>query len=50
MAHPGQVGGVAFEGDSDGAFEGDGAMGVEQLDESAGEHAEMVVARGGGEE
>ena len=34
----------------DGAFEGEGSVGVEQLDESAGEDAEVVVAFGGGGE
>ena len=33
-----------------GAFERDGSVGVEQLDESAGEDAEVVVALGGGDE
>ena len=50
VAHAGQMGGVGFEGGGDGAFEGDGAVGVEQFDESAGEDAEMVVALGGGGE
>ena len=35
---------------SDGAFERDRAVGVEQIDESAGEDAEVVVALGGGGE
>ena len=47
---PPEVGGVRLEHGGDGAFEGDGALGVEQLDESAGEDAEVVVALGGGDE
>ena len=51
VAHAGQMGGVGVERGGDGAFEGDGSVGVEQLDESAGEDAEVVVAfRGGGEQ
>ena len=50
MAHPPEVGGVGLERGGDGAFEGDGSVGVEQLDESAGEDAEVVVALGGGDE
>ena len=50
MAHSPEVGGVGLERGGDGAFEGDGAVGVEQLDESAGEDAEVVVALGGGGE
>ena len=50
MTHPPEVGGVGLERGGDGTFEGDGTMGVEQLDESAGEDAEVVVALGGGDE
>ena len=50
VAHPPEVGGVGLERGGDGAFEGDGAVGVEQLDESTGEDAEVVVALGGGDE
>ena len=50
MTHPPEVGGVGVEGGGDGAFERDGSVGVEQLDESAGEDAEVVVALGGGDE
>ena len=50
MAHPPEVGGVGLERGGDGAFEGDGAVGVEQLDESAGEYAEVVVALRSGDE
>ena len=50
MTHPPEVGGVGLERGGDGAFECDGAVGVEQLDESAGEYAEVVVALGGGDE
>ena len=50
MTHPPEVGGVGLERGGDGTFEGDGTMGVEQLDESAGEDAEVVVALGGGGE
>ena len=50
MTHPPEIGGVGLERGGDGAFEGDGAVGVEQLDESAGEDAEVVVALGGGDE
>ena len=50
MTHPPEVGGVGLERGGDGAFECDGAVGVEQLDESAGEDAEVVAALGGGDE
>ena len=50
VTHPPEVGGVGVEGGGDGAFEGDGSVGVEQLDESADEDAEVVVALGGGDE
>ena len=50
MTHPPEVGGVGLERGGDGTFEGDGAMGVEQLDESAGEDAKVVVTLGGGGE
>ena len=50
VTHPPEVGGVGVERGGDGAFEGDGSVGVEQLDESAGEDAEVVVALGGGDE
>ena len=50
VTHPPEVGGVGLERGGDGAFEGDGAVGVEQLDESAGEDAEVVVTLGGGDE
>ena len=50
MAHPPEVRGVGLKRGGDGAFEGDGSVGVEQLDESAGEDAEVVVALGGGGE
>ena len=50
MAHPPEVGGVGLKRGGDGAFEGDGAVGVEQLDESAGEDTEVVVAFGGSDE
>ena len=50
MTHPPEVGGVGVEGGGDGAFERDGSVGVEQLDESADEDAEVVVALGGGDE
>ena len=41
---------AGLERGGDGAFEGDGAVGVEQLDESAGEYAEVVVALRSGDE
>ena len=50
MAHPPEVGGVGLERGGDGALEGDGAVGVEQLDESTGEDTEVVVTIGGGDE
>ena len=50
MTHPPEVGGVGVEGGGDGAFERDGSVGVEQLDESTDEDAEVVVALGGGDE
>ena len=50
VTHPPEVGGVGVEGGGDGAFERDGSVGVEQLDESADEDAEVVVALGGGDE
>ena len=50
MTHPPEVGGVGLKCGGDGAFEGDGAVGVEQFDESAGEDAEMVVALRSGDE
>ena len=50
VTHPPEVGGVGVEGGGDGAFERDGSVGVEQLDESTGEDAEVVVALGGGDE
>ena len=50
VAQAGQMRGVGVERGGDGAFERDGAVGVEQLDESAGEDAEVVVALDGGGE
>ena len=50
VTHAGEVRGVGVERGGDGTFEGDGSMGVEQLDESADEDAEVVVALGGGDE
>ena len=50
VAHPPEVRGVGLKRGGDGAFEGEGSVGVEQLDESAGEDAEVVVAFGGGGE
>ena len=50
VTHPPEVGGVGFERGGDGTFQGDGAVGVEQLDEAAGEDAEVVIALGGGGE
>ena len=45
MTHAGQMHSVG-----DGAFAGDGPVGVEQLGEAAGEDAEVVSTLGGGEE
>ena len=50
MTHPPEVGGVGLERGGDGAFECDGAVGVKQLDEPAGEDTEVVVTLGGGGE
>ena len=50
VTHPPEVGGVGLKRGGDGAFECDGAVGVEQLDESAGEDTEVVVTLGGGGE
>ena len=50
VAHASEVGGVGIERGGDGTFEGEGSVGVEQLDESAGEDAEVAVALGGGGE
>ena len=50
VTHASEVRGVGLKRGGDGAFEGDGAMGVEQRDETAGEDAEVMVALGGGDE
>jgi hypothetical protein len=50
VAHASQMRGITFERFGDGALKGGGAVGVKQLDESAGEHAEVLTALGGGEE
>ena len=50
VTYSSEVGGVGLERGADGAFERDGAVGVEQLDEAAGEDAEVVIALGGGGE
>ena len=47
VAYTGQVRGIARERCGDGLLERGATVGVEQLDESAGEHAEMLVALGG---
>ena len=50
VAHASQMRGVGVERGGDGAFEGDGAVGVEQLGEAAGEDPEVVAALRGDEE
>ena len=50
VTHAGEVRGVGVERGGNGVFECDGSVGVEQLDESAGEDAKVVVAFGGGDE
>ena len=50
VTHPSEVGGVGLERGGDGAFERERSVGVEQLDESAGEDTEVVVTLGGGGE
>jgi len=48
LAHGSERGGVARDRLGDGCIESGCAVGVEQAQESAGEHAEVVAARGGG--
>ena len=50
VAHASQMRGVGVERGGDGAFEGEGAVGVEQLGEAAGEDPEVVAALRGDEE
>ena len=50
VAHPPEVRGIGLKRGGDGTFEGDGSVGVEQLDETAGEDAEVVGVFGGGGE
>ena len=50
VAPASEVRGVGLKRGGDGAFEGEGSVGVEQRDECAGEAPEVVVALGGGDE
>ena len=50
VSHAGQMGGIALHSGDDGAFQVEGAVRIEQLDEAAGEDAEVVVTLRGGEE